>query len=458
MIITDNAEYIWRWLWERIGNDYGVAGLMGNLCAESGLNPKNLQNSYEQLLGYTDQTYTEAVDSGVYTEAEFVADRAAFGIAQWTARERKQALFDFAKLKGASIGDLEMQLGFLWTELGRGYKSVLDTLILAKNVRDASDAVMLKYEIPADTSENNRASRADLGMMYYERYAVGALAKNEKADTIVRLATERIGRCRYVLGAIGTYGKDGVQEFDCRGFTWWLLHQVGVEISKVGATTQYNTAADWTERGLTGVMPNLVCPVFKYRASDGKMAHTGMHIGDGVVIHCTSNGGVKYGDLSDTTWTNYAIPKGLYTAEEIEHARGRELVRTLKTGCSGEDVKRLQETLNGLGFSCGKADGIFGAKTKTAVMAFQSAYGLTADGIVGAKTRDKLEEVTGQTGGDETEEDKTDTTENQETPVLPENIGTPTKDVLHIMKVWCDQLGLKIVDARSGNICDIDFM
>ena len=453
----DNAEHIWKWLWERIGNEYGTAGLMGNLCAESGLNPENLQNSYERLLGMTDREYTDAVDSGTYTEDQFVHDQAGYGLAQWTHKDRKLALYDFAKLKGTSIGDLDMQLGFLWTEISR-YASVIKTLVNAQNIREASDAVMLKYEIPADTSENNKAYRADLGQMYYERYAVGSLTRNEKADTIVSLAKERIGKCRYVLGAIGTYGKDGVQEFDCRGFTWWLLHQVGVEISKVGATTQYNTASDWVERGLTPDMPNLVCPVFKYRQSDGKMAHTGMHIGDGVVIHCTSNGGVKYGDLSDTSWTNYAIPVGLYTAEEIEHARGRELVRTLKTGCSGEDVKRLQETLNGLGFSCGKADGIFGAKTKTAVMAFQSAYGLTADGIVGAKTRDKLEEVTGNHGGDETDEDKTDTTENQETPVLPDNIGTPTKDVLHIMKVWCDQLGLKIVDARSGNICDIDFI
>ena len=453
----DRAETIWRWLWERIGNDYGVAGLMGNLCAESGLNPQNLQNSYESLLGYTDQTYTAAVDSGKYSEQEFVSDRAGFGLAQWTARERKQALFDFAKLKGASIGDLEMQLGFLWTELGRGYKSVLDALILAKNVRDASDAVMLKYEVPADTSENNRASRADLGMMYYERYAVGAVSRNEKADTIVRLATERIGRCRYVLGAIGTYGKDGVQEFDCRGFTWWLLHQVGVEISKVGATTQYNTVADWVERGLTGDMPNLVCPVFKYMASDGKMAHTGMHIGDGVIIHCTSNGGVKYGDLSDTTWTNYAIPKGLYTPEEIEHARGRELVRKLQKGCSGEDVRRLQETLNGLGFNCGKADGIFGAKTKTAVMAFQSAYGLTADGIVGAKTRDKLEEVTGQTGGDESDEEKDDTTNNPETPVLPDKVWLTLDTAMRIMNELGPQLGW-ILDARSGNVGNIDYM
>ena len=313
----DNAEKIWKWLWERIGNEYGVAGLMGNLCAESGLNPENLQNSYERLLGMTDREYTEAVDSGAYTEDQFVSDSAGYGLCQWTARDRKQALYDFAKLKGTSIGDLNMQLGFLWTEISK-YTSVIKTLVNAQSVREASDAVMMKYEIPADTSENNKAYRADLGQMYYERYAVGSLTRNEKADTIVKLAEERIGKCRYVLGAIGTYGKDGVQEFDCRGFTWWLLHQVGIEISKVGATTQYNTASDWVERGLTPDMPNLVCPVFKYRASDGKMAHTGMHIGDGVVIHCTSNGGVKYGDLSDTSWTNYAIPKGLYTAEEID--------------------------------------------------------------------------------------------------------------------------------------------
>ena len=60
-------------------------------------------------------------------------------------------------------------------------------------------------------------------------------------------------------------------------------------------------------------MPNVVCPVFKYRASDGKMSHTGMHLGNGVILHCTSKGGVKYGSLSDTTWTHYAIPKNLYT-------------------------------------------------------------------------------------------------------------------------------------------------
>ena len=46
-----NAETVWDFLWERIGNPYGVAGLMGNLQAESGMNPQNLQNSFEGPLG-----------------------------------------------------------------------------------------------------------------------------------------------------------------------------------------------------------------------------------------------------------------------------------------------------------------------------------------------------------------------------------------------------------------------
>jgi len=36
-------------------------------------------------------------------------------------------------------------------------------------------------------------------------------------------------------------------------------------------------------------MPNVVCCVFQYNKSTGKMAHTGLHIGDGDIIHCSVN-------------------------------------------------------------------------------------------------------------------------------------------------------------------------
>ncbi len=64
--------------------------------------------------------------------------------------------------------------------------------------------------------------------------------------------------------------------------------------------------------------------------------------------------------------------------------------RTLKEGCRGEDVKRLQTNLNTLGYNTGKPDGIFGKGTKNAVIAFQRAKGLTADGIVGTGTQNAI--------------------------------------------------------------------
>ena len=59
-------------------------------------------------------------------------------------------------------------------------------------------------------------------------------------------------------------------------------------------------------------------------------------------------------------------------------------------GSRGDAVRKLQELLNALGYDCGSVDGIFGSKTYAAVLAFQKANGLGADGIVGPLTWAKL--------------------------------------------------------------------
>ncbi|MDI3518015.1 MAG: stage sporulation protein [Caldanaerobacter sp.] len=64
--------------------------------------------------------------------------------------------------------------------------------------------------------------------------------------------------------------------------------------------------------------------------------------------------------------------------------------RTLRYGMQGEDVKFLQSILNKLGFDVGTPDGIFGFKTQNAVVQFQKANGLVADGIVGPATQKVL--------------------------------------------------------------------
>lgn len=167
--MSTNEKRIWDYLTGKGLSPAGAAGLMGNLYAESGLNPQNLQNTYEKKLGYTDAAYTAAVDSGKYQN--FVHDSAGYGLAQWTYWSRKQNLLAFARAAGKSIGDLEMQLDFLFEELSTGYRSVLSTLKTATAVRTASDSVLLDFERPADQSEAVKIKRAGYGQTYYDRYA-----------------------------------------------------------------------------------------------------------------------------------------------------------------------------------------------------------------------------------------------------------------------------------------------
>ena len=59
-------------------------------------------------------------------------------------------------------------------------------------------------------------------------------------------------------------------------------------------------------------------------------------------------------------------------------------VKNLKKGNKGDDVRRLQNLLNLLGYSCGSADGSYGKNTESAVKAFQQANKITADGVFGS--------------------------------------------------------------------------
>lgn len=77
-------------------------------------------------------------------------------------------------------------------------------------------------------------------------------------------------------------------------------------------------------------------------------------------------------------------------AQEAQKTAQEESVvydmKTLRNGNRGTQVMVLQYLLNAKGYSAGKEDGIFGAKTLAAVKAFQKARGLSVDGIVGKKT------------------------------------------------------------------------
>ncbi|MEU5716899.1 peptidoglycan-binding protein [Streptomyces sp. NPDC020403] len=59
---------------------------------------------------------------------------------------------------------------------------------------------------------------------------------------------------------------------------------------------------------------------------------------------------------------------------------------TQQSGSTGTQVRAVQQLLDTQGYEAGAVDGVFGPATKSAVQAFQTARGLTADGTVGPRT------------------------------------------------------------------------
>lgn len=178
-----NAKVIWDYLKNQGLNDFGVAGLMGNLYAESGLMPNNLQNSGNKNFNLTDDDYVRIIDtddksySCVYNGKKYygreavIYDGQGFGIAQWTFWSRKKYFLAFILAQGKSAGDLNMQLDFLMKELREGYIGVLNTLCNATSVLEASNEVLFRFERPANQDESVQAKRCAFGQRYYDLFA-----------------------------------------------------------------------------------------------------------------------------------------------------------------------------------------------------------------------------------------------------------------------------------------------
>lgn len=81
-----------------------------------------------------------------------------------------------------------------------------------------------------------------------------------------------------------------------------------------------------------------------------------------------------------------------YLDSELPNNKKFNLIRLLKKGCKGSDVKELQKNLIKKGYSCGKwgIDGSFGNDTVKAVKTFQKAMRISSDGVVGKDTAHKL--------------------------------------------------------------------
>ena len=403
-----SSKIIWDFLKKEGFSDFGVAGLMGNLDAESALRPNNLQDTYSRSLGLSDAEYTTKVDNGTYTN--FVRDSAGYGLAQWTYWSRKENLLNYAKSKNKSIGDLEMQLEFLVKELKTSYKnSVYNILVNATTVQQASDVVLMNFERPANAAAQ-KSKRAAMGQVYYDKYAKGV------ENTTMATNTYKKGQKTKLSENFNS------SEFDCHGsgccsetiinpklveYVQKIRDHFGKSITVTsgyrcpvhnkrigGATGSRHSKGDAADIVVSGVAPREVA---KYAESIG-IKGIGLYEtnADGHFTHIDTRD-VKsfwYGqnEAKRTTFGGSTPAPDPSPAPTPKPSINNNV---LSIGDTGEDVRKLQEQLVKLGYNVGSKgpDGDFGSKTYAAVIDFQRKHNLKDDGIVGPLTENAIKEA-----------------------------------------------------------------
>jgi murein DD-endopeptidase MepM/ murein hydrolase activator NlpD len=146
LIGNDNTEKVWNYLTAKGLKPHQVAGVMGNLQAESGMCADRLQN--------------QACGSAVGVAP---SDGLGYGLAQWTFTDRQAPLVELAKKTNRDTWDLSLQLDYLWQEFSGKYKSVYDKLVNTSTLEEASDLILVEFEAPlVKNYEERRALGRDI--------------------------------------------------------------------------------------------------------------------------------------------------------------------------------------------------------------------------------------------------------------------------------------------------------
>lgn len=236
----ENARIIWDILRSNGCTEAGAAGAIGNMEAESGLESCRMQGDFTE--GYrASKQYAARIDSGAMSGAAFAHDTSGgggWGLCQWTFWDRKLNLFDFLKEMGLSIGDLRGQVLFFIKECKERYPQVWAVLSSAEDIGEASDAVLLKFERPADMY-NKRAYRTARSRTYYNALA-GSVVETAPEEESAEEEEEENSEPKFCPAPIRIL-KMGMSGNDVRRWQQ-LLKAAGFDIGRAGADGIFGSA------------------------------------------------------------------------------------------------------------------------------------------------------------------------------------------------------------------------
>lgn len=139
----------------------GAAGVLANVEAESAFTSINVQDSFNRALGISDEEFVRRVDAG--DTALFMTPDLGFGLAQWTAQDRKEKYLSHFRKLGVSIGDFRTQVDYLILDMRTFWsKKPWNTCISSNDPYQCGYSMCKYYEICSDleNASDSRGKRA----------------------------------------------------------------------------------------------------------------------------------------------------------------------------------------------------------------------------------------------------------------------------------------------------------
>lgn len=259
---TEISEQVWNYFRSAGFTEEATAGIMGNLMAESGMDPTEIQNG---------------------------GAGPAAGISQWEnynlGTERWKELSDFAESQGKPWTDLKCQLDFILLEMPGEFQTYTGngiyvypngaeawwpdpvTVTQYKALTSVETATEIYERVFTRASVPAMQQRIEYAYSYYNMYK-GMEASSDTAQTIIDTAYEQLGK-PYVFGATGP------DSFDCSGLVQYCYEQAGISIPR--------TAKEQAEKGTVVYTPE---PGDICYTTD----HVGIYIGNNQMIEAQQDG------------------------------------------------------------------------------------------------------------------------------------------------------------------------
>ncbi len=242
-VLTGDSDIdkIW-WYFRNLGySKEATAAAMGNLNAESGLISYRKQGDDGSQDYKLSKTYTENVDSGKLSSKTFINDSIGYGLAQWTYYTRKQSLYNYAKRKKTSIGDLQMQMEYLIKELsGHKNESWYKSWYNASSEDDIASATTLfckGFEKPGVPHIDSRISSAkSIYKKYKDANAPSTSTVSGTTGGSNKIIPSAIKIKKYIAQNSYYYSQSGIvvpnyrtKTIDCSSYVSWVLCDAGYD-------------------------------------------------------------------------------------------------------------------------------------------------------------------------------------------------------------------------------------